>query len=63
MGLGKTHLLHAVGNELKSKIKDIRVRYINAETFTNEFINAVRSQNLEAFRARYRRGARASWWA
>lgn len=54
VGLGKTHLLHAIGNELKDKLKTARIQYINAETFTNEFINAVRAQTLEKFRSKYR---------
>jgi len=54
VGLGKTHLLHAIGNEFKDKVKDARILYINAETFTNEFINAVRAQTLESFRSKYR---------
>jgi len=54
VGLGKTHLLHAIGNELKEKARGAHILYINAETFTNEFINAVRAQTLETFRSKYR---------
>ncbi len=54
VGLGKTHLLHAIGNELKEQMKDARILYINAEVFTNEFISAVRTQILESFRSKYR---------
>lgn len=54
VGLGKTHLLHAIGNALKEKRRDFRIQYINSETFTNDFINAIRSQTLSAFREKYR---------
>lgn len=54
VGLGKTHLLYALGNELRSAKKNIAIRYVNAEAFTNEFISAVRTQTLEPFRAKYR---------
>lgn len=54
-GLGKTHLMHAIGLEiLRVKPKKI-VRYVNSETFTNEFIDSIRRGNTAAFRAKYRR--------
>jgi chromosomal replication initiator protein len=52
VGLGKTHLLNALGNAAIGKGQ--RVIYVNAEQFTNEFINAIRERNTEDFRNRYR---------
>lgn len=54
VGLGKTHLLNAIGNELLSKDPDVCVRYLSAEHFTNEFIFALRNNEIDAFRTRYR---------
>lgn len=54
-GLGKTHLLHAIGREIMYRKKRAIVRYVTSESFTNEFIDAIRKQNLPAFRARYRK--------
>lgn len=54
-GLGKTHLLHAIGHYTVSLYPHLRVRYVNSEEFTNEFINAIRDgQRKEAFKRRYR---------
>lgn len=53
-GLGKTHLMSALGQELILHKPKARVVYATAESFTNEFINAVRSGNLETFRKKYR---------
>lgn len=54
-GLGKTHLLHAIGHYAVSLYPHLRVRYVNSEEFTNEFINAIRDgQRKEAFKRRYR---------
>ena len=53
-GLGKTHLLHAIGNYAKSLFTGIRVRYTTSEEFTNDFINSVRDRRMEEFRRRYR---------
>jgi chromosomal replication initiator protein len=52
VGLGKTHLLNALGNSALEKGQ--RVIYVNAEQFTNEFINAIRERSTEDFRSRYR---------
>ncbi len=52
VGLGKTHLLQAIGNAALRRTK--RVLYISSETFTNELINAIRSQTTEEFRTKYR---------
>ncbi len=53
-GLGKTHLLHAVGHYVRSLFRGIKVRYVSSEEFTNEFINAVKDGRTEAFQRRYR---------
>jgi len=54
VGLGKTHLLHAIGNEILEKRPDIKVCYVTSEQFTNDFINALQSGTLIKFRKRYR---------
>jgi chromosomal replication initiator protein len=54
VGLGKTHLLHAVGHKLRSQHPDWNVVYLKAETFMNEYIKEVRSGRIEEFRAKYR---------
>ena len=54
VGLGKTHLLHAIGHFALSQRPDIRVRYVTTETFTNEMIAAIQSRNTQEFRAKYR---------
>jgi len=56
-GLGKTHLLHAVGHYAQSLYPDIVVRYVNSEEFTNDFINSVQSGQFgkaQEFQRRYR---------
>ncbi|WP_165216929.1 chromosomal replication initiator protein DnaA [Schaalia sp. ZJ1691] len=58
-GLGKTHLLHAIGHYALSLYPHLKVRYVNSEEFTNEFINAIRlnktdNSQVEAFHRRYR---------
>ncbi len=53
VGLGKTHLLHAIGNVCHER--GLQVLYVSAEEFTNDLINAIRSQNTQAFREKYRR--------
>ena len=54
VGLGKTHLLHAVGHALYERDPTTRITYISAEQFMNEFVSAVRHNQFDAFRARYR---------
>jgi chromosomal replication initiator protein len=55
VGLGKTHLLHGVGHELYRKDPSLRIVYLSAEQFMNEFVTAVRNNEFDQFRARYRR--------
>jgi chromosomal replication initiator protein len=54
VGLGKTHILHAIGHEAMEQHPGCRVLYVSSETFTNEMINAIRENRNEEFRARYR---------
>ncbi len=53
-GLGKTHLLGAIANYLRSNAAGLIVRYTTAESFTNEFVGALKSTGADAFKARYR---------
>ena len=53
-GLGKTHLLHAIGHYAQSLYNGIRVRYVSSEEFTNDFINMIRDGKQDGFRRRYR---------
>src|SRR6476620_786084 len=55
VGLGKTHLMHAIGNQVIAKFPRKRVVYATSEKFTNDFINSIREQKMEDFRNRYRR--------
>lgn len=54
-GLGKTHLLQAIGREVMFRKKRAVVRYVTSEMFTNEFVEAIRRQTLSQFRQRYRK--------
>lgn len=53
-GLGKTHLLHAIGHYARTLYKGTRVRYVSSEEFTNEFINSIRDDKAATFQRRYR---------
>ncbi len=53
-GLGKTHLLHAIGHYARTLYKGTRVRYVSSEEFTNEFINSIRDDKAANFQRRYR---------
>jgi chromosomal replication initiator protein len=54
VGLGKTHLMHAIGNALARKKKNYKIQYVTSEHFTNEFISAIQHGELVKFRKRYR---------
>ena len=53
-GLGKTHLLHAIGHYAASLYPGIRVRYVSSEEFTNDFINSIANNRASVFQSRYR---------
>jgi chromosomal replication initiator protein len=53
-GLGKTHLLHAIGHYTGNLYPQTRIRYVSSEQFTNEFINGIRDDRAGAFQRRYR---------
>ncbi len=54
VGLGKTHLLHAIGNFIIQNNPEMKVMYISAEMFTNELINSIKDSTNDAFREKYR---------
>jgi chromosomal replication initiator protein len=54
VGLGKTHLMHAVGHAIKERNRYLRLSYISAERFMNELINAIRYDKTQTFREKYR---------
>ncbi|MDR3588728.1 MAG: chromosomal replication initiator protein DnaA [Negativicutes bacterium] len=54
VGLGKTHLMHAIGHRIRQTHPNMRVLYISSEKFTNELINSIRDGNPESFRQKYR---------
>ncbi|HEX5494534.1 MAG TPA: chromosomal replication initiator protein DnaA [Mycobacteriales bacterium] len=53
-GLGKTHLLHAIGHYAQRLFAGVRVRYVSSEEFTNDFINSLRDDKMQAFQRRHR---------
>ena len=53
-GLGKTHLLHAIGNYVRQNFPHRHVRYVTTETFMNEFVDAIRTNTTNTFKRRYR---------
>jgi len=59
VGLGKTHLLNAIGNRLLERDPNTRLVYMSAEDFTNEMIHAIRFKRMSAFKERYRQGCDA----
>ena len=54
VGLGKTHLMHAIGHSIKQQNRHLRVAYITSEKFMNELINAIRFDKTQTFRDKYR---------
>jgi chromosomal replication initiator protein len=54
VGLGKTHLLHAIGHFVEANHPELSVTYVSVETFTNEFINALRQGEMRSFKENYR---------
>jgi chromosomal replication initiator protein len=55
VGLGKTHLMHAIGNQVMARFPRKRVVYATSEKFTNEFITSIQQGKIDEFRGRYRR--------
>lgn len=53
-GLGKTHLLNAIGNHIREKFPELRITYISAERFLNECVSGIRHKEMQKFRKRYR---------
>ena len=53
-GLGKTHLMHAIGNSILEAYPSAKVRYVTSETFTNEIINAIQNHTVKDFQEKYR---------
>lgn len=54
VGLGKTHLMHAIGNEILRNNKNANILYVTSEKFTNQLINAIKDNKNEQFRSKYR---------
>lgn len=54
VGLGKTHLMHAIGNYIKSNNPDAKIEFLSAETFTTELINSIKDNKNQEFRNKYR---------
>lgn len=54
VGLGKTHLMHAIGNEILKNNKNAKILYVTSEKFTNQLVNAIKDNKNEQFRGKYR---------
>ena len=55
VGLGKTHLVHSIGNRALDRFPDLKVMYVSSETFTNELVDAIREQTTQQFKEKYRK--------
>lgn len=55
VGLGKTHLIQAIGNKIKENHPKIKVRYITSEEFLNDYTSSIRTKNMSAFQEKYRK--------
>lgn len=55
VGLGKTHLMHAIKNYILTNNKEAKIAFVSSETFTNELINALKDKSIEDFRSKYRK--------
>ena len=54
VGLGKTHLIQAIGNEISQNLPNKRIKYISVEKFTSEVVSSIRNKSMEEFKAKYR---------
>ncbi|WP_207941871.1 chromosomal replication initiator protein DnaA [Enterococcus sp. DIV2402] len=54
VGLGKTHLMHAIGHQMLAKRPHAKIKYVSSENFTNDFINSIQKNKMEDFRNEYR---------
>lgn len=54
VGLGKTHLMHAIGHQMLQRRPDAKIKYVSSENFTNDFINSIKRKEMESFREEYR---------
>lgn len=54
VGLGKTHLMHAIGHQMLENRPNSKIKYVSSETFANDFINSIQNRTSEAFRQEYR---------
>lgn len=54
VGLGKTHLLHAIGNEIKQQRPAVKIKYVSSELFTSELVSSIQNNDTEGFKERYR---------
>ena len=55
VGLGKTHLMHAIGNRTLKNFRNFKILYVTSEKFTNQMINAIKDNKMEVFRNQYRK--------
>lgn len=54
VGLGKTHLLQSIGNEVVKKFKNKKVRYVSSEKFTSEVVSSIKNRQMDSFKSKYR---------